>query len=130
MTIKAAIYSRLSNYTNLTDLVGLRIYPGIAPQNTATPYVTIQKISDEPVPAMSADTGLERPRFQIDSWSDQPLEAENVDVQVRAALQRYSGTLAGTTIQVSFLENSVDLYDQETELHHVATDFEINHGGV
>jgi len=130
MSVKGAIYSRLSNFTALTNLVGLRIYPGIAPQNTTLPYVTFQQISNESISAMSADTGLERPRFQLDSWSDDQLEVENVAVQVRAALQRYEGTLDSTTIQVIFLQNDVDLYDHETELHHVATDFEINHGGV
>lgn len=130
MSVKAAIYNRLSNFSALTSLVSTRIYPGIAPQNTAIPYVTYQQISNESISAMGADTGLERPRFQVDSWSTSPLEADNVAIQVKSALQRYEGTLEGTTIQVIFLENDVDIYDHEAGIHHVSTDFEINHGGV
>ncbi len=125
--VEEAIYSRLSTHAGVSALVGSRIYPSLMPQNVTLPALTYIKVAGPRVSAMSIDTGVARPRFQVSCWSQTYSQAKALAAQVRAALQRWRGTESGVVIQASFMENEIDLYDNETELHHVALDFEISH---
>jgi len=128
--IDEAIFSRLSNYAGLTALVGTSpagIFPVIAPQDVARPFVVFQKISNERISAMGSDTDIARARFQFTSYAETHEGARDVGKQVRLALQRYSGVVATVTIDDIFIENELDDYDPETLLHSKVQDFEVIH---
>lgn len=122
--VEAAIFSILSNAAGLTALVGSRIYPVSMPMGTALPAVTYQRISGPRVHAMGADPGLQYPRIQVSSRSDDAEEVKNVAEEVRLALQNYSGTVAGVVIQKAILDTDRDLpYDPATKSWGFAADF-------
>lgn len=133
MGINEALYSRLSSYTDLTDLISTRIYRVQAPENTTFPYVTFGIDSQFPVHAMGADAGLEGPGYQFDVWADDTDEMEDVAIQVKAALRDFSGTVAGVVIQRIFYDNEIDLPDEDTNksriIYHKEMDFTVWHEG-
>ena len=132
MTIETELYTRLTTHAGLSALIGTRAYPLHLPQKPTLPAVTYHRVSAIRVSAMGADTGLVRPRFQIDVWAEEYITqgattgAREVAEQVRAALQRWS-TSSGTIVQDSYFLNEVELFEPDTELVHIALDFEINY---
>jgi hypothetical protein len=124
-----AVYSRLSGYSGLTNLVSTRIYPTHLPQDVTLPAVTYTLISAGRESALSTDTGDVRARVRVTTWSDDPspLEAMNVMDQVRAALKRFRGTAGTVTVKAIYMMNENAFYDFDTRTHYIASDFEINY---
>ena len=129
MAVEDAIYSRGTTHAGLSALIGLRLYPGLAPQNVAYPAVVYQRISAIPESLMTADTDILRERFQFTVLAEDYAGASVVAAQVKSAFQRWQGTEASVVIEDSFLAGDIDLYDPDTELHQRAIDFEIIHRG-
>ena len=89
--------------------------------------MTFRKVSGVRIHAMSSDPGVAHPRFQVDSWGKTYEASKDVQVQVNAALSRWTGTQSGVTILASFLENEIDVYEDETGDYHAISDFVIWH---
>jgi hypothetical protein len=128
-SVDEALTARLAAVPALTALVGTRIYWKKLQQNTLYPALTYQKISRGPgVSAMGKDSGLVRPRYQITSFGKATATkgpkqvALEVAKQVRLALQRYRGTVAGVEIQDIFVDDERDSDDPVTEVAAVQTD--------
>jgi len=81
------LYTLLSNASAVTAIVGTRITPGIASQDTATPYITYQLVGT--VNANPINTNVKvgaNTRIQIECWADTPLAATALGDVVEAAL--------------------------------------------
>lgn len=126
MTVEADIFSRLSGYTTLAALIGTRVYPSLLPQNATYPAVSYRRVSSERPPVMGDDTGIVRARFQFDVWATSYSGMIAVKELVREAMQRYSGT-ATVTILETFILMDMDLYEDDTRIHHGVIDVEINY---
>ena len=75
---------------------------------------------------MTGATDLIRARFQFDAWARTYGEARDVRQQLRLALKRWQDT-GPPVVQVAFSISAVDLYEDDTELHHLVADYEINY---
>lgn len=126
--IEELINSRLSGFAGLAALVGSRIYYGNLPQNVAMPAVSWRLVTDDtPQPQqVVGETDLIRGRFQFDCWSPSKTVARDVRKQVRNALKRWSDP-GPPLVQVTFALSSIDLYEDDTELHNLSSDYEINY---
>jgi len=113
----------------VSALIGLRLYPGLAPQNVGYPAVVYQRISAVPESLMTDDTDILRERFQMTVLAEDYATASATAIQVKAAFQRWQGTEASVIVEDSFLSGDIDLYNPDTELHQRAIDFEIVHRG-
>lgn len=114
MQIGEALYSKLSTTTTLTALVSTKIYPMSAPQSAALPFVTYEESYGEWPHAMSRDPGITMKRMELTSWSTGYAQVHSIALQVRKALQDYSGTMGGTggvPVQRIFMEQEVDVQD-------------------
>ena len=81
------LYSLLSNDSAVTALVGTRITPDVASQNTAVPYISY--FADSTVNLNAVDTSVKigaNTSIQIDCWSDSPDTSNAVADAVEAAL--------------------------------------------
>lgn len=126
MTVEADIFSRLSGYTTLAALISTRVYPSLLPQNATYPAVSYRRVSSERPPVMGDDTGIVRARFQFDAWAQSYSGMIAVKELVREALQRYHGT-ATVEILETFILMDMDLYEDDTRIHHGVIDVEINY---
>lgn len=109
MTAGKAIYYILSGDSGLSSLVGDRVFPEIAAQDAATPYVVYQLSSVEPQDTKGGPSTLDEVRFEVFCVSNEYTEAQDVTEAVRAALDRARGTFQGVPVQ------SVQYLDEDAE---------------
>lgn len=95
MSLKTALVYHLKNNETVSGYVGARVFPLVAPESTARPYLVFNRISVTRHPEMEAASGLVTSRVQIDCWDDDPLTAQNVAEAVRGALDGYKNTTMG-----------------------------------
>lgn len=105
-------------YTLLAALVSNRAFPMVAPEGTATPYITYQVISNIPVVCLDGITGTENRRFQIDGWADSYAAAKTLESSIKAAFA------ASVTI-VNVPLSTMDGYEPETKLYRVTMDYSV-----
>lgn len=131
MIIEAALYSYLSTYAGLTDLISTRLYPLVLPQNPTYPAITYLKVSRVGGRAMKSTNPRHiRARFQFSCWATSYSSAKAVAVQVQTALQDYNGVMGGSggvTVLDSEPINELDIYEPDTKLYHVPIDIMIWH---
>jgi len=108
-------------------LVASRIYPSRLPQSVVLPAITYLKVSGPRVPTHQGPSGLAKPRFQISCWDEKYLDAKAVAVQVRQALNCYSGMMGALRVGVALLRGERDLVDPARNIHQIALDFEVAH---
>ncbi len=142
--VEQGVYAKLSKYEDgwiageawlVTDTwyeavpgyVANRIYPTISPKNAAFPYLVYFKVSDPSLHAMKNDLTIARPRVQVSTWSTSYSEAKAIALQIRIALQDFSGSTGGITFKRIFFDNEYDLPEVDLKAkkiyHHIAQDF-------
>ena len=122
-----AVYSRLSTATGVSALVSTRVYPTRAPQRPTHPLVIFQVISGDRESAFDSDTGMVAKRVRTISRADTLIEARDLSIQVRSQLKRWRGTEAAVTIEASFMQNELHLFEPEPATYDVLQDFLIHH---
>jgi len=128
MELGEALYKQLSTATLTTALGSTAIYPLIAPQGKALPYVLYQGISEIRMHAMGSDPGLQWCRYQISYFSSSYKQMKALADKGRTVLQDFSGDLGGSVaVQRIFFDNEVDLssVDEMTKkvVFHTAQDY-------
>lgn len=119
--IEAAIKTIGAAHAGLTALVSTRIYAGQAPQGAALPYVVFEKDGYRPVSAIYVDTDWGYSDFTFTAHASTLLGALQVAEQVRAAFNRYHGTVGAVQIDrvgTLLTGEAEDDYDYELD-HHV-----------
>ena len=111
----------LLTHEPLIDLIGNRLYPSVAPEGTEKPYVCYYEVSN----TGWHDIPVAHPRFQFSVFHERYLVAKNVAVELRNILQRYKGQIGNTRVIQGVWEGSRELYEPDTQLHHIATDFRL-----
>jgi len=115
--------------SGITDYVGRRIYFVQAPQNTAQPYMIINKISGVREHTHEGG-GLAHPRFQLSVFAGKYSDAKSCISALQTALQGYSGTMGGdggVKVGVALYDDETDLERGEQGLYGVAADYIIWH---
>ena len=108
MNTGKAVYGILSTNSGVTDLVSTNIFPEIAEQETATPFIVYQLQSVDPEDTHDGPSKLDEVRFEFICYADTYNKAADVGVAVRAALDRVSGTYNGVNVE-SVQFNDVDI---------------------
>jgi len=108
MNTGKAVYGILSTNSGVTDLVGTNIFPEIAEQETATPFIVYQLQSVAPEDTHDGPSKLDEVRFEFICYADNYDAAADIGVKVRAALDRVSGTYNGVNVE-SVQFNDVDI---------------------
>ena len=128
MAVEAAIYSRLSGYSALTTLLATStsIWPKVAPQGAAQPYVVFEVLTDLPTPAMGVDVTPTEALVDVSVVADDYDTMLNLAQQVKAALNRYSGTAGGVVVQHIFQEaGGADIFDQDKKYFQRTRDYRV-----
>lgn len=132
MSAEKAVYAILTTASAVEDLVGegtspetYRIYPIVAPQGTANPYVTYQRISSTREAHLRGALGECTARIQIDCYADDLGEAANLAEQVRISLDAFKGTAGGVIVTHTRLESDRSFYEDGVEppLHRFSADY-------
>ena len=123
LELSKAIYSRLTGYSALTNLVGTRIAPMEARNTWKLPYVTYQIVSDPPTHAMIQDATIYNPLVQVDIWAETYSNVKSIAKQVETRLKDYGGTITVSStsliIQRIFYEGQSEMKEIDMETNEV-----------
>lgn len=112
----------MTGHSGLAALVGSRVYPTPAPQNVVAPFITYQRISATRRSGFGSDVGLVDARFQFDVIAATYISMRAVMDQLRQSLQRFRSAVSSPPVIDTFIENELDLYEDENDLHHGVLD--------
>lgn len=104
------IYSHLSTSATVTNQIGTRLYPLVAPQDPTTPYCTFQRISGVGEYHTQGYATLERVRMQIDSYSTGYEGAKTIAVGIKTAMESATGYKVVEYTDIDLYESDVKLY--------------------
>jgi hypothetical protein len=104
----------------LQTFVGGRVYPDIAPENTARPYITYQAVGGTPVNLLTNDKPSKtNTRMQVNVWADTRLSASEVGAQVEDAIR------SAASLQPEVLTGRMATYDETTTYRGTMQDFSL-----
>ena len=126
-SVETALYSLLSGDSGITSLVGLRIYPGIAPQTARAPFIVFRLVSNSPIHVMGGDAILYKPRFSIFIHAAEYDEVKTIRDAVQTAMRDTSGTYDTIVIQHIYYEDENDGYDPTVDRYYTVLDYIIWH---
>jgi hypothetical protein len=94
-----AIYALLTASTDVTDLVGTRIFPDMATQKAAYPFVVYSVEATEPSDTKDGVSGLDIVEVAIMSYANSYEAVNLIAAVVRSTLDRATGAYAGVNVQ-------------------------------
>lgn len=104
-----------------------RIYPLVLPPDPTFPAITYTRISTPRVRCLTGSSHLAMPRFQFTAWARSYDAAKVLVDEIITALNDYFGTVGGIEIQSSHVENELSMYEPESRLYGMPTDFIVAH---
>ena len=123
MKVGAAIYSLLSNDTDVTGEVGLAIFPELAEEGVRAPYIVYSVLSNTPSDTKDG-TPVDEAQLEIFSVGRTYAEANDIADKVRAALDRKSKTVVGTvTVQSIKYTNEVIEVSEKRDMYISVQDY-------
>jgi len=125
MKVGAAIYSMLKDDSAVSALVGTRIYPELAEEGAATPYVVYSVVSNTPVDTKDS-APVDEAQLEVFSVADTYAAANDLADKVRAALSRKSKTVYKTaTVQSVKYTNEVTEVSAERNMYISVQDYTV-----
>ena len=107
MEIGLAIYNILSNNSDVAAIVSTRIYPNVAKQTSAFPFIVYQTTGVDPTDTKDGVSPLDTNTFDVLCFSETYTGAVSLAERVRNALDRNTGTHATIKIQgLSFISSN------------------------
>jgi len=112
--------THLLTQSDVTDLVGTRIYYDNLPQNASIPALVIEMSDDEPAARHLTGSGtLHRAGVGIFAYADTHPTVASVGEAVLASIEYASGTWGDSTVHRAFVENVQDATDAPKDGGHV-----------
>lgn len=97
--LDAAIYQLLTGHPEIAAVAGTRVYPSRAPDEATLPYLVYLDMAEiDRARDLDGVGGLRQARVQVDAWASTATGAKRLGDAVVAALEDYTGTIAGVTI--------------------------------
>ena len=116
--IEIAIVTALKNNSTITDIVEDRIYPLFRPQSDPLPALVYQRVSTVPENSLDGFSGLDAVRLQFSCYAKTLIEAKELAVLLRAALD--SDSIIKSTCVME-----MDEQDLETRNFRTIVDFNV-----
>lgn len=121
------LFTLVTSDSGVSDLIGTRFYPGIAPQNATVPYAVNRVVSTMDGLHHQGAENLKRSRIQIDCVAASGLAAEALADAIIAVLHGRRGTTGSTKFFWSRLDGETDDFEPSNDEHRKAIDFLIQY---
>lgn len=112
--VEKAVRDVLITSTGVSAVVSSRVYGDFAPQKAATPFIVFRRVSSDRFRALDGPDGLVETRIEVDCFSTTQAQLMTLADEVRLALDNYTGTTKGVTVQRAMLDN--EFGDMELEV--------------
>jgi hypothetical protein len=117
MEIGKGIYYILSNNTEVSNLVGNRIFPQVAPISTIFPFIIYDIYNDDPTLDKDGPSSLDKYDIRITGYAETYTKLTRVGSAIRSALDRTiqvgGEVIAGQHFQSSSLVRTNDEFDPD-----------------
>jgi hypothetical protein len=118
------IYSRLSTDGAILAYVGSKIYPDIVPQNVQYPFVVYTITNSTPVDYKDGQCNLEEIEIQIDVYTQNYDDTQDLANLIRNRLDRFVGTVEGVEVQsIKYTASDSQVYNAELSVYWMSVDF-------
>ncbi len=114
MKIGYAIYNILANASDVAAIVSTRIYPNVAKQGSAFPFIVYQTTGVDPNDTKDGVSTLDGNSFDVLCFADNYSIATNLAQKVRIALDRKSGTYPSLGVEVQSIQFTG--YDEDFDI--------------
>jgi hypothetical protein len=123
--IRKVIYTLLTTDADVSSIVGTKVFPVVAPQDTDVPYITWDIINVDPHGTKSGASDLDKYLIQFDVVESNYTRVSDLSIKLREAIDRYpvQATIAGVLIDGVDYSNETDIYDEEMNLHIKQVDY-------
>lgn len=117
-----ATYNLLKSRSQITAIVGTRIFPVLAAQKTTQPYLTYQIISENRIHQLDGVNDLSQGVMQINCWANSPAAVNNLAKTVMepydltdetGGIDGFQGTVEEAKIQCCWVTDKDDLLEFE-----------------
>jgi len=108
---EAFIFQRLTSQTAVSSLVGTRVFPLMAPMATPLPLVVYQRTGVDRPRSLAGNVGNPVVTLQLTSYDTSYTNVKAIARAVWLALDNWTGTTAGVTIQRTTLQSEADAVD-------------------
>lgn len=112
---EAFLYQRLTSQTAVSSLIGTRVYPILAPAGTPLPLVVYQRTGVDRPQSLAGNVGNPVVTLQLTTYGTSYTSVKNIARQVRLAIDGWTGTTAGVTIQRTTLTGEADGVDMPAD---------------
>lgn len=113
MSAESDLYTILSGYAALTNLVSTRIYPDAMPEEVAYPAVVFSRAGTEPIVTIGSQMVGEFVSLHIECWAETRTSADAVaDAAVAgllAAGEQHTGRAAGFDPETGLFATTIDV---------------------
>jgi hypothetical protein len=118
------IYSRLSTDGAILAYVGSKIYPDIVPQNVQYPFVVYTITNSIPVDYKDGQSNLEEISIQVDVYTQNYDDTQDLSNLIRNRLDRFVGTVEGVEVQsIKYTASDSQVYNAELSVYWMSVDF-------
>jgi hypothetical protein len=118
------IYSRLSTDGAILAYVGSKIYPDIVPQNVQYPFVVYTITNSTPVDYKDGQSNLEEIELQIDVYTQNYDDTQDLSNLIRNRLDRFVGTVEGVEVQsIKYTASDSQVFNAELSVYWMSVDF-------
>jgi hypothetical protein len=118
-----AIYSILTSDSDVSAIVGTRVYPQIAAQEAAFPFVVYILSDIEPSDTKSGVSTLDEARYEVLAVCETYAEVADLTNKIRTALDRYTGTVAGVVIDSIQFTDIDTSNDDKNEVYLTSSEY-------
>ena len=129
MKIGYAIYNILSTDSDVAAIVSTRIFPNVARESTAFPFLIYTTNGVDPNDTKDGASTLDTNDVMISCYSETYSQASDLAQKIRVAMDRINeGTYGGEQIQSSQFQSYNDIFDDtsgDAGIYRKALDFEI-----
>ena len=134
MSLKKALYTYLTAQVGITNLVSTRLYPSVAPESAAKPYVIFSDVTSDHKHHLTAAAGIVIKRVQFTIYATSALIADAIKEAFRAELDGFRGVMGTDSLDVRhvMLSNEIDGFNNpidgdQTGIHTTILEYEICH---
>ena len=118
-----AIYTILTEDAGVSAVVGNKVYPQIAAQGAAFPFVVYVLQDNSPSDTKSGVSTLDEIRYDIVAAAETYASLSSLTERIRLALDRYTGTVGDVVIDsIQFIDLDVD-NDPATETYVSSSEY-------
>ena len=115
--IGTSLYTLLSGHAPLTAIIGTKLFPVEAPQGKENPMVIYGITGTQPQETKSSVSTEDWVTVEIVSYSNDYDQSQQIAKEVRNALDKKSGVIAGNTISDIVFQDFEDGWDTSRECY-------------